>query len=247
MRKFNIHCIESWLSRIINRSIIRLTFCKISDESALLIFAIFSSLLWWISLWLLSKLLMLLMLLLLLLLLLLLTWLLLLIELYRLFVWSYCFHVCCIIIIRLILIIVDKMNEYRFELNHSFFFTLNTVNAYINRLSYSWFVICWFNNEIQNVKHDLSMSFSERSLSFSRVLLTSSSNALFVKLLIVSRSFSTILRTAILTALMKFRHACFWRLLNRYLNIFRASLDLRLFLNSLNRVKIINIVCHART
>ena len=187
------------------------------------------------------------MLLILLLLLLLLMWLLLLIELCRFFVWSHCFHVCYIIIIRLILIIVDKMNKYRFELNHLFFFTFNIVNAHINELLYSWLVICWFNNEIQNVKHDLSISFSERLFSFSRVLLTSSSNASFVKLLIVSQSFSTISRTTILIALMKSRHAYFWRLLNRYLSIFRASLDFRLFLNSLNRVKTINIVCHART
>ena len=145
----------------------------------------------------------------LLLLLLLLTWLLLLIELCRFFVWSYCFYVCYIIIIQLILIIVDKINKYRFEFNYLFFFIFNIVNAYINELLYSWLVICWFNNDIQNVKHNLSTIFSERFFSFSRVLRTSSSSDSFIKLLILSRSSSIILRTITLIAFIKFRYVCF--------------------------------------
>ena len=199
-----------------NRFIILFTFCKISDNIVLN-----------------QRLL---------LLLLSLTKLLLLKLLWRLWSWSYFFYVCCIIIMLLILITANNMGEYLFEFIYWFSWIFNTINAHINGFSYLCLMIWWFNNVMQNFKHNCFKTSSGESLSvftFSVILDT--------PLDFVFCFFSMRFLICIWTALLNARYVCCWLLMNRYLGIFYVSLCLCRVLLSAVRMKNINICCHALT
>lgn len=143
---------------------------------------------------------------------------------------------------RLILIIANNMNEYLSELIHWFSWIFNTINVHINEFSYSCLLIWWFNNAMQNFKHNRFNTFNDESSSmFAFSMMLNMSFGCVFWLFFVRFSI------AIWIASLNVRHVYRWFLMNRYLNIFHVSLCRCRILLSAIRMKNINICCHVRT
>jgi len=89
------------------------------------------------------------------------------------------FNTCCIIMKQATLITADKMSEYCSDPFQLSFLTFKTVNAHINTLLYSLWLMNWFNNLMQKSKH-IFWIFNNSLSFFSFLMITSSSSVLLL-------------------------------------------------------------------